>query len=145
MSGKFFIDSNILVYGQDSRHPEKQRVAQALAAQLVETGNGVVSTQVLQEFYVAVTEKLGVAPLAAKAVLKTFSAFEIVQVTPELVQEAVDCSILSQLSFWDALVIVAADAAGCTTLYSEDLNPGQVVLGVKVLNPFAAASKRPKA
>ena len=145
MSGKFFIDSNILVYGQDARHPEKQRRAQALAAQLVEAGNGVISTQVLQEFYVAATGKIGVAPLAAKAVLKAFSAFEIVQVTPELVQEAVDCSVLNRVSFWDALIAAAAAAAGCSVLYSEDFNSGQTLLGVKVVNPFEAEGRRPRA
>lgn len=142
MNGKVFLDSNILVYGQDVRQPEKQRVAQELAAQLVESGAGVISTQVLQEFYVTVTSKIGIAPLGAKAVLKTFSAFEVVQVTPELVEEAVDCSILNRLSFWDALIVAAAEAAGCTILYSEDFNAGQIILGVKVVNPFAAAGKR---
>jgi predicted nucleic acid-binding protein len=145
MSGKFFLDSNILVYGQDARQPEKQRVAQALIAQVVEADSGVISTQVLQEVYVTVTGKVGVAPLAAKVVLKSFTAFEIVQVTPELVEVAVDCSILNRISFWDSLIIAAAESAGCTTLYSEDLNPGQVVLGVTVVNPFAHEGKTPPA
>ena len=87
------------------------------------------------------TRKRGVAPLAAKAVLKTFSAFEIVQVTPELVEEAVDCSVVNQVSFWDALIVVAAEAAGCTTLYSEDLGAGQSLRGVLVVNPFGAARR----
>ena len=142
MSDKIFLDSNILIYGQDTREPEKQRIAQAIAAQLVESGAGVISTQVLQEFYVTVTGKIGIAPLAAKVVLKTFSAFEVVQVTPELIEEAVDCSVLNRLSFWDALIVAAAEAAGCTTLYSEDFNAGQILLGVKVVNPFGAAGKR---
>ena len=105
---------------------------------------GVISTQVMQEFYVTVTGKLKKEPFQAKAVLKTFSAFEIVQVTPELVEEAVDCSVLHQLSFWDALIVVAAEAAGCTTLYSEDFTAGQSLLGVTVVNPFAALREKTK-
>jgi predicted nucleic acid-binding protein len=138
MAGKVFIDSNILVYAQDSGQLRKRARSRALIEELVHSGEGVISTQVLQEFYVASTRKLGVAPLAAKAVLKTFAAFETVQVSPELIQEAVDCSILNELSFWDALIVAAARAAGCVALYSEDLNTGQTILGVKVENPFKA-------
>ena len=119
------------------RSPGKRRQARKLIAGLIEHGTGVISTQVLQEFYVATTRKLGIAPLAAKGLLKTFAVFETVQVTPELVQEAADCSILNQLSFWDALIVVAADAAGCATLCSEDLNAGQKILGLQIVNPFA--------
>lgn len=90
----------------------------------------------MQEFFVATTRKLGVTPLAAKAVLKTFTVFEIVQVTPELVQDAIDCSILIALSFWDSLILAAAASAGCGTLFTEDLNHGQIILGVRVQNPL---------
>jgi predicted nucleic acid-binding protein len=136
MPAKIFIDANILVYAHDKAAPKKQQRSRELLSTLITSGDGVLSTQVLQEYYVAATRKLGVAPLAAKAVLKTFAAFEVVQVTPALIQEAVDCSILNQLSFWDALIVAAADAAGCTTLYSEDFNSGQMILGVKVVNPY---------
>jgi predicted nucleic acid-binding protein len=145
MTGRSFVDTNILVYGQDGRDPAKQRRAQQLAAELVESGTGVISTQVMQEFYVTVTGKLRLAPAEAKAVLRTLAAFEIVQVTPGMVQEAVDCAVLNKISFWDALIIVAAETAGCTTLYSEDLGAGQTILGVKVVNPFVVGrSDRPK-
>jgi predicted nucleic acid-binding protein len=69
--------------------------------------------------------------------LRAFERFEIVQVTPELIHEAVDCSILGQLSFWDALVIVCAESANCSLLWSEDLSGGQVVRGVRIENPLA--------
>ena len=103
----------------------------------MESGGGVVSTQVLQEFFVSATRKLSMPPLAAKAVLKTFSIFETVQVSPALIEDAIDCSILNELSFWDALILTAAAAAGCGTVYSEDLNAGQTILGVTVQNPLA--------
>jgi predicted nucleic acid-binding protein len=137
MPGRVFLDANVLVYAQDTRSPAKQRTARKLIAQLARDVDGVISTQVLQEFYVAATKKLGVPPLAAKAVLKTFNVFETVQVSPALIQEAIDCSVLNQLSFWDSLILAAASSAGCTSVLSEDLNSGQTILGVTVRNPFA--------
>ena len=137
MPGRVFLDANVLVYAQDARAPKKQRVSREIITRLASSADGVISTQVLQEFYVAATRKLGVPPLAAKGILKTFGVFETVQVSPALIQDAVDCSILNQLSFWDALILAAAAAAGCGAVLSEDLNPGQVILGVKVQNPFA--------
>lgn len=137
MPGRVFLDANVFVYAQDPASAKKQRVSREVIARLSAAGDGVISTQVLQEFYVAATRKLGVPPLAAKGILKTFAVFETVQVSPTLIQEAVDCSILNQLSFWDALILAAAAAAGCGVVLSEDLNPGQVILGVKVQNPFA--------
>ena len=136
MPGKAFLDSNVLAYAQDKDSPDKRKISRKLIEELGRSGNGVISTQVMQEFYVAATRKLAVDALAAKNVLKTFSVFEIVQVTPELIQDAVDCSILNVLSFWDALVLVAASAAGCSTVYTEDMNAGQTVLGLKLQNPF---------
>ncbi len=137
MPGRVFLDANVLIYAQDAGSAKKQRVSREIIARLSSTADGVISTQVLQEFYVAATRKLGVSPLAAKGILKTFAVFETVQVSPALIQEAVDCSILDQLSFWDALILAAAAAAGCGVVLSEDLNPGQVILGVQVQNPFA--------
>jgi predicted nucleic acid-binding protein len=141
MPGKIFIDSNVLAYAQDKGSPAKQQRSREIIAELGGSGDGVVSTQVMQEFYVAATRKLGIEPLAAKSVVKTFSVFEIVQVTPDLIHDAVDCSILNVLSFRDALVMAAAAAAQCTTVYSEDLNSGQTILGVQVQNPFVNRKK----
>ena len=87
MSGKAFIDANVFVYAHDETMPVKRAQARELIAGLMQVGSGAISTQVMQEFYVVSTRKRGVAPLAAKAVLKTFSAFEIVQVTPELAEQ----------------------------------------------------------
>ena len=132
MPGRVFLDANVLVYAQDAGSAKKQRVSREIITRLSASADGVISTQVLQEFYVAATRKLGVPPLAAKGILKTFAVFETAQVSPALIQEAVDCSILNQLSFWDALILAATAAAGCGVVLSEDLNPGQVILGVKV-------------
>ncbi len=137
MPGKVFLDTNILTYAQDKDSRDKQRRSRDAITRLVQSGDGVVSTQVLQEFFVSATRKLGMPPLAAKAVLKAFSAFEIVQLSPALIEDAIDCSMLNKLSFWDSLILAAAAAAGCGTVYSEDLNAGQTVLGVTVQNPLA--------
>ena len=135
-AGKAFLDANILVYAQDRDSPAKRRRSRELIASLAEAGNGVISTQVLQEFYVAVTRKLGVAPLSAKSVMQTFKVFEIVQASPDLIESAIDCSVLSGISFWDALIVAAAAASGCVILYTEDLNPGQTIQGVRIENPY---------
>jgi predicted nucleic acid-binding protein len=131
-----FLDTNILVYAQDRDSPVKRRHSRDVIAALAQSGAGVISTQVLQEFYVTVTRKLGVAPLAAKRVLQTFTIFEIVQTSPDLIERAIDCSVLNAISFWDALIVAAAASSGCAIVYSEDLNPGQTIQGVRIENPF---------
>lgn len=136
MSDRVFLDTNIFIYAQDAGSPDKQRKSREMIARLADSGDGVISTQVMQEFFVAATRKLGVDPLVAKGVLKTFSVFDIVQVSATLIHEAVDCSILNQLSFWDSLILAAAASAGCSTVFSEDLASGQAILGVRVQNPL---------
>jgi predicted nucleic acid-binding protein len=137
MSDRIFLDANVLVYAQDTGAPLKQRISRDIITRLADSGDGVISTQVMQEFFVAATRKLGVEPLVAKGILKTFAVFETVQVSAALIHEAIDCSILNQLSFWDSLILAAAASAGCSTVLSEDLNSGQTILGVRVENPFA--------
>jgi predicted nucleic acid-binding protein len=90
----------------------------------------------MQEFYAAATRKLGVDPLVSKGVLKAFAVFEIVRIVTLLIQEAIDCSLVNQLSFWDSLILSAAASAGCSVVMSEDLNAKQTILGVKILNLF---------
>lgn len=136
MSGKTFLDTNILVYAVDQGAAKKRDASRHAIEAVVAAGSGVISTQVMQEFFVAATRKLGMPPLAAKTVLKTFSVFEIVQISPELIQDAIDCAVLNTLSFWDALIIAAAASAGCARVFTEDLNTGQMVLGVAIDNPL---------
>jgi len=133
---KGFLDTNVLVHAADNRLPDKQRRARLLMNELTGQSEGVVSTQVLQEFYVATTQKLNIGPLQAKSMVHAFRHFEVVAITPDLVEDAIDCSILAQLSLWDALIVVAAESANCAHLWTEDLNDGQIVRGVRVANPF---------
>jgi len=97
---------------------------------------GVISTQVLQEFYVAATKKLAADPLAVKDILHSFRRFETVVITPEIIKEAIDCSLISRLSFWDSLIVVAAESAPCEKIWTEDLNDGQIIRGVRIENPL---------
>jgi len=135
---KVFVDSNIVVYTMDDRSPAKRDRCVALLASLGREPRGVVSTQVLQETYSVATSKLGVAPLSAKRTVRSLTLLEVITVTPPLILDAVDCSVLNTISFWDALIVAAAASANCETLWTEDLNPGQVIMGVRVENPLVA-------
>ena len=134
--GRTFIDSNILLYAVDKSDKGRRQKARTIIRDLIKSGSGIVSTQVAQEFYVVATKKLGVDPLAAKRVLLLLNQLEVVSIDLELIFSAVDCGILSKISFWDALIVVAARASGCKTLLSEDLGHAQIINGVRVVNPF---------
>lgn len=133
---KVFLDTNILIYATDQDEPEKQNACRAILKQLQEANRSVISTQVMQEFFVVATRKLGVDPLKAKRILQAFGNLEVVPVSPPLIYEAIDCSQHNQISFWDALVLVCAESARCDMILSEDLNDGQIIRGVKIQNPF---------
>ncbi|MFW6164302.1 MAG: PIN domain-containing protein [Planctomycetota bacterium] len=133
---KVFIDTNVLVYSMDARYPAKRDHARRKLDALPDDA-GVISTQVLEEAYVTFTRKLGMAPLEAKASVSLLTAFEVVTVDADLVLKAIDCAILDTLSLWDALIVAAAASANCEKVWTEDMNDGQVILGVRIVNPFA--------
>lgn len=133
---KIFLDTNVLVYTLDQNDRQQQTQARMILRSIAENDSPVISTQILQEFYVASTSKLGVDALLAKSIAHSFEHMEVVQVDPQLIGEAIDVSILNRISFWDALVIAAAESAKCSILYSEDLNHGQIIRGVRIENPF---------
>lgn len=136
MMSKIFIDTNILVYAMDMHDIEKQLVCRRRLKSLTQNIMGVLSTQVLQEFYVTATKKLGADPLAVKEILISLDRFEIVVNTPQIINEAIDCGIINRLSFWDALIVVSAENAKCDIILTEDLNHGQIIRGTKIENPF---------
>ncbi len=133
---KVFIDTNILVYSLDRFDPIKQKKCRSLLKTLTDDFQGVISTQVMQEFYVTTVKKLGADPLLIKDILHAYERFETVIITPDTIRDAIDCSIINRLSFWDALIVVAAESARCEKLWSEDLNDGQVIRGVQIENPL---------
>jgi predicted nucleic acid-binding protein len=138
MSDVVFVDTNILIYAHDADAGAKRERAAEKLRQLWETGTGRLSVQVLQEFYVNVTRKLTtrVARSTAREVVNTYSAWVREPITPETVLRATDIAELAQLSFWDGLIVAAAEQAGAAQLLSEDLNDGQAIAGIKVVNPL---------
>ncbi len=142
MNAKVFVDSNILIYAHDlDAGPKQQRAAEWLS-RLWDTRSGRLSTQVLQEFYVNVTQKIKV-PLSksvAREAIRNYAPWVQSAITPATVVRASEISEVWQLSFWDGMIVAAAEQDEAAELLSEDLNPGQVIAGVKIVNPFAAAN-----
>lgn len=138
MSGRTFLDSNVLVYSVDESPAEKAKHERAVELLSAQPTDLVVRTQILQEFYVVTTRKLK-NPLseerAARAV-RGITKLNVVGVDAPLVLAAVDTSRTVQISLWDALIIEAASRAGCERVLSEDLNASQVIRGVRIENPF---------
>jgi len=138
-SGLGFVDTNVLVYAFDRSGSAKQRAAQRLLNELMEQDRLRVSTQVLQELYVTLTRKARACCSSgeALAVLEDLAAWPLMVVDYGAIRAAVRLGEQAKLSFWDALVVVAAARSGAAVLYTEDMNDGQEILGVRVRNPFS--------
>ena len=140
MSARYFVDTNILMYAHDNAAGEKHTRAKALVEQLWESRSGAVSTQVLQELAVNLRRKAR-KPLDAKAtrdVISDYLAWHVVVNGGDSILEALELEARYQLSFWEALVVQAAQAAGAEILYSEDLSDGQRYGTVRVKNPLTS-------
>jgi predicted nucleic acid-binding protein len=141
MSDRYFVDTNILMYAHDAAAGEKHARAKALVEALWESRAGAISTQVLQELAVNLRRKAK-KPLDAKAtrdVISDYLAWQVVVNGGDAILEALELETRYQLSFWDALVVQAAQAAGAEILYSEDLSHGQVYGTVRVKNPLTSS------
>ena len=136
MSDRSFFDTNVLVYADDKATPAKQRRAIELVAEHRRAGTGVLSSQVLQEYFVTVTRKLHVEVTIVRRKVELLAEFDLVVPGLDDILAAIDLHRLHGFSFWDALVLRAAKESACTILYSEDLQPGRVVDGVQIVNPF---------
>ena len=138
MASRTFFDTNVLVYLFDADSPEKQSRARDALRERLESGAVVVSTQVLQEFFVAVTRKLA-RPLPAdeaEAALRRLMDLPVVQVDPDQILAAAATSRRDRISFWDALILTAASAAGCQEVLSEDLQHGRSFGRLRIVDPF---------
>jgi predicted nucleic acid-binding protein len=138
MSDKCFVDTNILVYAHDRSAGVKHQRAQMLLEQLWDSGQGVLSTQVLQELCVNLRRKAS-QPLPVEEVrqlIRDYSTWEIVTNTAESVLQALDIEVRYKTSFWDALIFQAAESSGASILYSEDLATGQRYGAIQVVNPL---------
>jgi predicted nucleic acid-binding protein len=136
MSDRVFIDTNIFVYADDRAAKTKRVRARRVLSELIRTRRAVVSTQVMQEYFAAAIKKLGLSPERARLRVERLDRLEVVLIRPELIFGAIDLCRLHALSFWDALVVRSASAAGCGRLLSEDLQDGQTIDGVRIENPF---------
>ena len=136
MATRSFIDTNVLVYAEASDEPLKQRVALALLKGLYEQGLGVLSTQVLQEYCNVALKKLRLPAQYVRSQLDVYEQFEVVQVTPAIIRAGLDLHQTRSVSFFDAIVLASAHASGCNVIWTEDMNVGEVVNGVRISNPF---------
>lgn len=136
-----FFDTNVLVYMFDEGAPEKRDLARQCFRTAVSDGSFVVSTQVLQEFHIAVTRKLQtpVPPETSEAALEEFSRLAVVLVDTTMIVAAARTSRLHTVSFWDALIVEAAQAAGASELLTEDLQDGRRFGSLVLTNPFRGA------
>ena len=139
MKDRVFVDSNVLIYAHDLDAGDKHLRAVEVVRGLWEHRNGIVSTQVLQEFYVNVTRKIP-EPLPrskAREVARNYSLWQTETIDPADVFRASEIEEANQVSFWDALIVVTATKGGASTLLSEDLSGSQIIAGVAIENPFA--------
>lgn len=139
MTDKAFVDTNILIYAYDTEAQEKHVVCKEKVRELWDNGQGVISTQVMQEFYVNVTKKIP-APISldhARRIISNYQAWQVELISPRLVGFASEIQERNQLSFWDALIVATAVQGNVTKLLSEDLNSGQVIEDIEILNPFS--------
>ena len=142
MSGRVFVDTNVLVYAHDVSTGVKHEKARSLVERLWQERTGAVSTQVLQELYVSLRRKAG-KPLPleeARALVSDYLRWEVVVNSGESILDAIALEQRYGISFWDALVVQSARACGAEILYSEDLSDGQAYESVRVTNPFASTA-----
>src|SRR5262245_4337921 len=131
-----FFDTNIFVYGDDADSPEKRARAVQLIEEYQRTRSLVISFQVMLEYYSTVTGKFGVDAALAQRKVEVLARGRVVHFTKRDVIGAIELQRINHLSFWDAMIIHAARLAGAGTIFSEDLNHGATVGGVKIVNPF---------
>lgn len=133
---KVFLDTNVLVYANDSRDPAKQSRAIEVVTECMRERTGVVSTQVLQEYAVVALERLNQDLDVVLRQLLLLESLEVVQITPELVRRGLEIQSRYRISYWDAAIVAAAEHANCGLLLSEDLAAGALYGTVRVQNPF---------
>lgn len=136
-----FVDTNVLIYADDTRDAAKQLRAREWLLMLWEQRSGRLSTQVLNEYYVNVTRKLGLAQGDARAKVRRFQLWQPWQMDHQTVETAWGVEARFGLSYWDSLIVAAAAQSGCTHLLSEDLQHGQQIDAVTIINPFLVAPR----
>ena len=137
MTRPVFFDTNIYVYSDDASLPAKQEKAIHMIASAQRTGSLVISLQVMQEYFATVTRKLGVEAALAQRKVELMARARVVRFDENDVIAAIELHRLNRISFWDSMIVHAARLAGAEILYSEDLQAGAMLAGVRIVNPFA--------
>ena len=136
MSARSFFDTNVLVYADDENEPVKQRRSRHLWAEHRRGGTGVISLQVLQEYFVTVTRKLKVDPRTARRKVGLLAEFDVAAPDVGDILAAIDLHRLHGFSFWDALILRSAQQSGCRVLLTEDFQHAREIDGIQIVNPF---------
>ncbi len=144
MSGKIFLDTDILIYAHDLDAGNKHHVALEIVKDLWEKRTGILSTQVLQEFYVNVTKKIPnpISPLETREIIRSYICWVTRETPPMSIIRASEIEEKYHISFWDALVVVAAYEARVDKILTEDLSSGQIIEGILIENPFESTPKQ---
>ncbi len=137
MALRSFLDTNILVYSDDGNAPKKKAKAKELIIKCIQQKSGVISTQVLQEYFSVVTRKFRIDTGIARQKIEFFAHMDIIPIEYNLILTAIDVHQLHAISFWDALIVQAALASQCSVLYTEDMQHGLRIRGLEIVNPFA--------
>ena len=143
MSDKTFVDTNVLIYAHDVDAKAKHHTAKNVLRELWSRRTGVLSMQVLQEFYVNVTRKIA-TPLSKEAARRVVNSYSIWcrETTPAEIATAFRIEDESRIGFWDALIVASAAKAGTVRILSEDLNDQQMIAGIRVENPFRPSAMK---
>jgi predicted nucleic acid-binding protein len=141
MTGKVFVDTNVLVYAHDEEGDWKRERALKCLAELWDNGGGRLSTQVLQEFIHSITQRVAkpMARGAAREIVRAYASWVKSPITPATVLRGSEIAETWQTSFWDGMILAAAEQDGVAELLSEDLNAGQIIAGIRIRNPFLAS------
>jgi predicted nucleic acid-binding protein len=136
--GRFFVDTNLLVYAYDSSAGRKRKASSEILSLLWQHRTGILSTQVLQEFFVSLTQKVRnpILPETAREIVSDFLRWPLVVNDGKNILRAIDFQVKYHFSFWDSLIVQAAVTSRSQYLLSEDLQDGQVIESVTILNPF---------
>ena len=138
MSPLIFLDTNVLVYAYDVDEGDKHKKAQTILRDCWDKENGAISSQVIQEFYSAITRKIpkSLPRRDARDVVRTYQTWPMFSITVDDIIDASELEEKLKYSFWDSLIIIAAQRIGAELLYSEDMQDGQQIGTLKIVNPF---------
>jgi predicted nucleic acid-binding protein len=136
MSARVFLDTNVLIYADDLNSPKKGAVALTLLEDCFQRKSGVLSTQVLQEYFEVAVSKLRVPADVARRKVELFASLDVFPIRVEDILGAIDLHRLHGYSFWDCLILRAALESGCTVCYTEDMEDGRQIGSLRIVNPF---------